>query len=558
MKISIAQINPIIGDIEGNSRAIKDIILGARERGVRLVVFPELAVTGYPPRDLLEREEFGKRSQSAIMSIASVCRGGIYGVCGFVEPCWKEPGKPFYNSCALMGEGSVIATYRKMLLPSYDVFDETRWFEPGEEVVVVDIDGIKVGLTICEDIWTDVPYEGKSLYQRNPAKQAVAKGAECILNLSASPFTVGKRELRWKICTDISRKYSVPVFYCNQVGGNDELIFDGGSFVTGPDGKIVASGLEFATDVFDIEIVERDKLYGKKRGFLGSREEVMWEALKLGLSDYVRKCSQRKVWIGLSGGIDSAVVAVLATEALGSENVTCISMPSQFSSSSSTVDAKELAKNLGVRLIRVPISSLFQEFRRVLEPHFGNLPFDVTEENIQARIRGVVLMAFANKFGGIVLATGNKSEIATGYCTLYGDMVGGLSPIGDVFKTDVYALADFVNRTGEVIPRSIISKPPSAELRPGQKDYDTLPPYSVLDEILRLYVEEEMDLESIAKKGFDEKTIRYVLSMVRRAEYKRKQASVILKISNRAFGSGRRYPIARRYMEETLRRDSSY
>jgi NAD+ synthase (glutamine-hydrolysing) len=550
MKIALAQINPVVGDIEHNFQLMHSIILEARGKKIDLVVFPELAVTGYPPRDLLERRNFARRSAEAVGRLAALCSTPPRAVVGFVEPNPKETGKPFHNSAALLDGGRVAALYRKMLLPSYDVFDETRWFEPGESPVVFDLGGLAFGLTICEDIWSSALYGEKHLYKRDPVGESASLGARVILNISASPFTLKKRPLRRKISGEMARRCGVSILYCNQVGGNDDIIFDGGSFAVDRDESIGASGKEFEADLIEISLDGSGRVKGKQESPCTGDEAVLWKALKLGLRDYVAKCGQESVWIGLSGGIDSALVAALAAEALGSARVTCVSMPTRFSSKASIDDAQALAKNLGVRLITLPIESIFTALMDLLTPHFGGRPFDTAEENLQARIRGLLLMAFSNKLGGLVLATGNKSELATGYCTLYGDMVGAIAPIGDLYKTQVYALARHVNGDGEVIPGSIIRKAPSAELRPNQTDQDTLPPYDRLDAVLEMYLEDGMDLEAICGRGFDRDLVVRILGMLRGAEYKRNQAAIVLKVSERAFGSGRRYPIAQNYSEK--------
>jgi len=550
MKILLAQINPVVGDIEENFLTIRNIILGAREKKINLVVFPELAITGYPPRDLLERRSFGKKSMEAVQQLAKLCAGNLRAVVGCVQPSEKTTGKPFHNSAALLGEGRICAVYQKMLLPAYDVFDETRWFEPGDTPAVFDIDGLSFGITICEDIWSNVLYGERRLYKFDPVTKAVSRGARFIINISSSPFTLKKDPIRRQVCRETAQRHGVPILLCNQVGGNDDLVFDGGSFAVDGKGNLAANAGYFEKDILEVELDESGRLKGKSEGSSTQEAEILWKALKLGIYDYVTKCRQQSVWLGLSGGIDSAVVAALAAEAIGSRNVTCISMPSRFSSESSSTDAQHLAQNLGVKLVNIPIEPVFSQFLDLLSPFFLDQPFDLTEENIQARCRGVLLMALSNKFGGLVLATGNKSETATGYCTLYGDMVGALAPIGDLYKTQVYALAKYINRNKEIIPESILDKAPTAELRPGQTDQDSLPPYDILDRVLEMYMEEGMDVESIVKQGIDEEEVIGIIRMLRNAEYKRTQAAIVLKVSDKAFGFGRRYPIAQNYREK--------
>jgi NAD+ synthase (glutamine-hydrolysing) len=549
MKIQLAQINPVVGDIDANFLLIRNILLGARERKVDLLIFPELALSGYPPRDLLERKRFGQRSMDALTRLARLCKKNLKALIGLAEPNDLAEGKPFYNTAALVGDGGILAIYRKILLPSYDVFDETRWFEPGNSPCVFEAGGLPLGVTICEDIWGDVLQGEKRTYHVDPVYLAVKKGARFIINMSASPFTLKKRHLRREICVEAAKKHGVPIIYCNQVGGNDDLIFDGASFALDSTGRIMAQAKSFEEDIASVEVDEKS-IRGVVEATESRETAILWKALSLGLSDYVRKCNQNMVWIGLSGGIDSAVVAALAAQALGPRQVTCVTMPSRFSSDECRRDALKTADYLGVKILDIPIEPVFSQMLETLSPHFGDLAFDVAEENIQARLRGMTLMALSNKFGGLVLATGNKSELATGYCTLYGDMVGALAPIGDVYKTQVYELGRFLNRDREVIPATVLERTPTAELRPGQTDQDTLPPYETLDRVLSMYIEEELGLSSIEKRGIPKDLAISVLEMLRHAEYKRQQAAMVLKVSEKAFGFGRRYPIAQNYRED--------
>lgn len=508
-----------------------------------MVLFPELAVCGYPPRDLLEKPAFVARSQQVVSEIA---RGvpQLTIICGFVSPAKVETGKSVMNSAAVLRDGAVQFVQSKMLLPTYDVFDELRYFDPAESQKLFLMGDKRVALTICEDAWNDKHFWHRRLYSVDPVDELLHAGGNLVLNISASPFHLGKRELRRQMLETIARDNKVPVLFVNQVGGNDSLIFDGSSMVIAPDGRIVAQAKSFAEDliIFDTETMQGDMHEQTPMG-----DPSAYAALVLGTRDYVRKCGFSKVILGLSGGIDSALTAAIAVDALGKENVTGIAMPSQYSSEHSFKDARELACKLGIRFDVVPIGEIFSTYRKALAPLFAHLPEDVAEENIQSRIRGNVLMAMSNKFGELVLTTGNKSEVGVGYCTLYGDMVGGLGVISDVPKTMVYSLSRYVNTLKPVIPQSTLDKPPSAELRPGQKDSDTLPPYEVLDNILEDYVEDYRTAEQIATdRGYDVKLVRDVIRMIERSEYKRQQAAPGLKITPKAFGFGRRFPIAQK------------
>ncbi|HKD45086.1 MAG TPA: NAD+ synthase [Candidatus Angelobacter sp.] len=544
MKLGLAQINPTVGDFSGNSQKIIEFARDAHAQGAQLALFPELAVCGYPPRDLVEKPAFVARSQEAVEEIARAVPQ-ITVICGFVSPAKGETGKSVMNSAATLRNGRVEFVQSKMLLPTYDVFDELRYFEPATSQKVLPLSGEQLAITICEDAWNDKHFwHQRRLYKIDPVDELLRAGANVMLNISASPFHLGKRELRREMLETIARENKVPVVFVNQVGGNDSLVFDGSSMVLAPDGRTVARARSFEEDLvlFDTETME-----GNLHDQLEGEEASAYAALVLGTRDYVRKCGFRRVVIGLSGGIDSALTAAIAVDALGPENVTGLALPSQYSSEHSLRDARELACRLRIRFEVLPIAPIFDVYRKTLAPLFTGLPEDVAEENIQSRIRGNLLMAFSNKFGELVLTTGNKSELAVGYCTLYGDMVGGLAVISDVPKTLVYRLSRYVNALKPVIPQSTLEKPPSAELRPGQKDSDTLPPYEILDNILEDYVEDYRTAEQIAgQRGYDLKLVRDVIRMIERSEYKRQQAAPGLKITPKAFGFGRRFPIAQK------------
>ncbi len=544
MRIALAQINPTVGDFTGNSEKIIRFALQAKEQGAKLVLFPELSVCGYPPRDLVEKSSFVARNKEAVEEIARKT-SGITVVCGFVTPANESTGKSVMNSAAVLRDGRVVAIQSKRLLPTYDVFDEMRNFAPASAQNVIEDHGTPLALTICEDAWNDKTYWNRRLYSIDPVEELIDAGSEIVLNISASPFYVGKRELRCDMLRAIAKRRKIPVALVNQVGGNDQLVFDGSSVVFGPDGKTIAQAKSFEEDLifFDNETLEGD-IHEQLQGDLATA----YATLVLGTRDYVRKCGFKKVIIGLSGGIDSALTAAIAVEALGHENVIGVGMPSEFSSEGSISDARDLAENLKIRFELIPIKEIHQQYLEALRPVFTGLKQDVTEENIQARIRGTLLMALSNKFNALVLTTGNKSELGVGYCTLYGDMVGGLAVISDVPKTMVYKLSEYVNRDGFIIPHSTMTKPPSAELRPDQKDSDSLPPYEVLDVILEDYVEDSKSADEIAKtRGFDVQLVRSVIKMIERSEYKRQQAAPGIKISEKAFGVGRRFPIAVKY-----------
>ena len=543
MKIALGQINPTVGDFSGNSKKIIEYAQRAQAEGAQMVLFPELAVCGYPPRDLLEKPAFVARSQQTVPEIARAVPA-ISVVSGFVSPAKVETGKSVMNSAAVLRNGEVQFIQSKMLLPTYDVFDEMRYFAPAPSQQVFSFNGRSMALTVCEDAWNDKHFWHRRLYNVDPVDDLLHAGADFVLNIAASPFHLGKRELRREMLETIARDNKVPVAMVNQVGGNDSLVFDGSSVVIAPDGRVVAQAKSFEEDIiyFDSETLRGD-LHQQLEG----EEATAYAALVLGTRDYVCKCGFRQVLIGLSGGIDSALTAAIAVDALGPENVMGVAMPSQYSSEHSIKDARELACKLRIRFEVMPIAEIFGSYRNALQNVFSGMKEDVTEENIQSRIRGALLMALSNKFGALVLSTGNKSELGVGYCTLYGDMVGGLAVISDVPKTLVYRLSHYVNSLKPVIPQSTLEKPPSAELRPGQKDSDSLPPYEVLDNILEDFVEDYRTAEQIAsQRGYDVKLVGDVIRMIERSEYKRQQAAPGLKITPKAFGLGRRFPIAQK------------
>ncbi len=541
VRIALGQINTLIGDFSGNSAKIIDYSRRARSAGVDLILFPELSVCGYPPRDLVERPWFVERNRQAVEAIARETEG-IAVICGLVTPAKSATGKSVLNSAALLRDGEVAFVQSKRLLPSYDVFDEMRNFAPAERQQLICLGNKRAALTICEDAWNDKHFWDRPLYGVDPVEDLIGAGGQILLNISASPFYLRKRELRLEMLEAVATRYRVPVAFVNQVGGNDSLVFDGSSFALGPDGKIIAQAKSFEEDMVSFDT---ESLTGEIHPQDAGVEASAYAALVLGTRDYVRKCGFRRVVLGLSGGIDSALTACVAVDALGRENVIGVGMPGPYSSQGSIDDSVELAKNLGIRFETVPIGSIFDSYLNSLKPAFAQRAPDVTEENIQARIRGSLMMALSNKFGALLLTTGNKSEIGVGYCTLYGDMCGGLAVISDVPKTLVYRLARYINSRSPIIPLSTIEKAPSAELRPNQKDSDSLPPYEVLDTILEDYIEDNKSPEAIAtERGYDLGLVRKVAHMVDLSEYKRQQAAPGIKISEKAFGFGRRYPIA--------------
>ena len=542
MKIGFAQINPTVGDLHGNFEKIVSAYDRLAAAGAELVVTPELAITGYPPQDLVFKSQFVPQNLEILEKLRARLSGPALLV-GFVERN-QGRGKPFHNAAALLQPGAPISKTCKSLLPTYDVFDEDRYFEPAHAVAPLRLGERKIGVTICEDIWTE-HYLPRPFYDIEPVRALVEQGAEIILNLSASPFSLNKQAIRREMVSALARAHSRPICYCNAVGGNDQLVFDGSSIAVNSSGELIAQlpGFRTAEEVIDTDTAQPFDLGDSERS------SDLFAALSLGVRDYLCKCGFKSAVLGLSGGIDSAVVAALAVEALGPENVVGVAMPSPYSSQGSIDDAVALAENLGIKCLQIPIGNAFAAFKAQFTEIFAGLPEDTTEENMQARLRGMILMSLSNKFGHIVLSTGNKSELAVGYCTIYGDMAGGLAVISDVPKTMVYELARWMNREREIIPKSTIEKPPSAELKPGQKDQDTLPPYEVLDEILRLYVEENLSARDIVAHGFDEKTVRWVQRRVDINEYKREQAAPGIKVTSRAFGVGRRMPIAQRYID---------
>ena len=540
MIVALAQLAPVVGDLEGNARKIREALAEAGGRGADLVLFPELCLTGYPPHDLLERPHFVDRNRELLFELAKETTE-VAAVVGFVDRTDRPAGKRLHNAAALLADGRVQSVHHKVLLPTYDVFDEARYFQPGGPVSAVPFRGRTLGITICEDAWHEGELWPRPQYARDPLAEQVDAGADLLINISASPFTLPKREARPRMFQATARRLGTPLLFVNQACGNDDLVFDGHSLAFGGDGEPWARGAEFAPDLI---LVDVDGGTGTRRDPCASEEAAVLAALELGTRDYVHRCGFQSALVGLSGGIDSTVVAAVAAGALGPQYVWGIAMPTRYSSQGSLDDAEALARNLGIHYRVVPIDDLFGGFLDALEPLFEGRAPDVTEENIQARVRGIVLMALSNKFGHMLLTTGNKSEMATGYATLYGDMAGGLAVIADVPKTLVYRVAVEMNRDGEVVPRSVIDKPPSAELRPDQKDSDSLPPYETLDAILFHHVERGEDRDAIVARGFDTDVVEDVMRKVRIAEYKRRQAPPGLKVTSKAFGFGRRMPIA--------------
>ncbi len=542
--LALGQINTTVGDFSGNVAKIIEFSKRAREAGAELILFPELSICGYPPRDLVEKPSFLQRNQTALEEVAAETRG-IGVICGYASPAESNSGKRVMNSAALLRDGRIEFVQSKRLLPTYDVFDESRNFAPARRQELLPFSDRKVALTICEDAWNDKNFWNHPLYGVDPVAELLKAGGDILLNISSSPFHIGKREFRYEMLAAIATHYRVPVAMVNQIGGNDSLVFDGSSFIVGPDGIVLAQAKSFEEDLilFDTK-TGRGDVHERVQG----AEASAYGALVLGTRDYVHKCGFRKAIVGLSGGIDSALTAAIAAEALGEENVIGVGMPSQYSSQGSIDDARDLAKNLGIRFELVSIGAIFEEYKRGLSVVFEGMAEDVTEENIQARIRGNILMALSNKFGALVLSTGNKSELGVGYCTLYGDMAGGLAVISDVPKTMVYRIASYINSINPVIPKSTMTKPPSAELRPGQLDSDSLPPYEILDQILEDYVEDLRSAEEIASsRKLDIQLVKRVVRMIELSEYKRQQAAPGIKISEKAFGVGRRFPIAVRH-----------
>jgi NAD+ synthetase len=549
VKIALAQINPTVGDFTGNLARIIRASQQAAGSGARLTVFSELAICGYPPADLLDKPSFLARCAAVVDELreatASLPTAVLVGV---ALPAPAGCGKQAVNAAVLLDKGQILLEQHKMLLPFYDVFDEQRYFAPATTQNVIDFEGERLAITICEDAWNDKNFWPHRLYPVDPVEHLMRQHPTLLLNISASPFWHGKRQIRQRMLASIATHHKIPVFLCNQVGGNDSLIFDGSSFGMAADGSILAEAASFREDIVLIDTADKTG-QAPVQGIDDSQEETeaAYNALVLGTRDYVLKTGFRKVLLGLSGGIDSALVAAIAVDALGAENVLGVGMPSQYSSTGSVEDSRRLAANLGIRFEILPIEGPFQELSRTLAPLFAGTKPDTTEENLQSRIRGVLLMALSNKFSSLVLTTGNKSEMAVGYCTLYGDMVGALAVIGDLVKTRVYAVSHWVNRNREVIPAAILTKAPSAELRPDQKDTDSLPPYDILDPILEDYVERyQTTAQIVAKHGFSPSVVEQVVRLVERTEYKRQQAAPVLKVTPKSFGIGRRFPIAAR------------
>lgn len=552
MKITLAQLNYYIGDFEGNLKKILNAVRRARDLGSDLVVFSELSICGYPPLDLLEREDFITTCNRYIERISESIDSKIGVLVGGPEFNKQKEGKLLFNSVFFLLDGKVQQVFRKSLLPTYDIFDEYRYFEPNREFKVLEYKGKRLAITICEDLWDEQPFESEfsrsRLYTTNPLEELTGYNPDVIINLAASPFAHRKMEVKQSIFTGKAARYGLPVLYCNQVGAQTELIFEGGSLAINSTGDVIKRLAFFQEDfmLFDLDELARETVIPAE-GEIPDRISMVADGLICGIRDYFGKMKFRSATLGLSGGIDSAVTLALAAEALGPENMHVLLLPSQYSSSHSIEDAVRLAKNLGVRYDILPIESVFNRFRDTLQPLFGELPEDITEENIQARIRSALLMALSNKFGNILLNTSNKSETAVGYGTLYGDMSGGLSVLGDVYKTDVYLLAKYFNREKEVIPENIITKPPSAELKPDQKDTDSLPPYDELDRILEAYIEKQLPAEKVAAMGFDKNLVGRIIGMVNQNEYKRYQSPPILRVSSKAFGVGRRLPLVAKY-----------
>ncbi|HEY3931403.1 MAG TPA: NAD+ synthase [Verrucomicrobiae bacterium] len=543
LKIGLLQLNSTVGDFAANRQKLVAGYEKACVLGAEFILAPELFLCGYPPRDLLLRADFIDVNLIALAETAKSI--GVIPLCvGFVDKNSERPGRALRNSAAVLQNGKIIWRTHKSLLPTYDVFDEDRYFEPAKNAAPFEFNGHKLGITICEDIWNDEDFWPERLYRRDPIKELISQGAEMILNISASPWHDGKEKTRLEMLCRVARDEKIPLAQVNLVGANDELIFDGHSVVLNARGELLALGKGFAEEIL---VVDLEKNPPAQKNELPPREQQIFSALSLGIRDYVRKCGFKSVIVGLSGGIDSALVAVLAADALGAENVLGVAMPARYSSEGSLTDAEALAKNLGIRYEVFPIEPVFQSVEKQLEKAFANFKPNEAEENVQSRLRGVTLMALSNKFGALVLTTGNKSEMAVGYCTLYGDMNGALAPIADVLKTDIYKIARWVNREKIIIPENSISKPPSAELRPGQKDQDSLPPYEALDAILDLYVVKNLSKAEIISSGFEAAVVNEVVNKINFSEYKRRQAAPALKISPRAFGMGRRIPIAQRF-----------
>lgn len=541
MKIALGQINPTIGDFLGNRKKIIAQAESARSRGARLILFPEMSICGYPPMDLLDHGTFVEENLKSLRILQKDCPPDIALVVGYVDKNRSMTGNPLQNIASVILDGRIIHRQAKTLLPTYDVFDESRYFQPAAERKVFTYGGTRFGIAVCEDVWWESEPVPGVRYPVDPVADLLDRGAEILLVPSASPFYAGKKDLRCSLVSSIGTSSGVPVYYTNMVGGNDNLIFDGYSFATSAEGKLLHLSPGFREDMSIVDDTAASLQEDKNADII--------EALCLGIRDYLKKCGFNTVHLGLSGGIDSALVAALAARALGPDKVRAFGLPSPYSSQGSVQDAMDLAKNLRIEFSVMTIADLFAQCTKDLNPYFKDMPEDITEENLQARLRGLLLMAYSNKFGSLLLTTGNKSELAVGYATLYGDMCGSLAVIGDLFKTEVYELARYLNKDGEIIPETIISKAPSAELRPGQKDQDSLPPYDLLDQILARYILESKTAREIIKEGFNEGLVREIITKVGYAEYKRRQAPPVLKVSPKAFGTGRRMPIARHIYE---------
>ncbi|NJM17482.1 MAG: NAD+ synthase [Richelia sp. RM1_1_1] len=557
MKITIAQINPIIGDLTGNAQKILAAAQTAAANQVNLLLTPELSLCGYPPRDLLLNPGFVEAMNITLQQLASDLPANLTVLVGTVEAnstAYINGGKPLYNSVALLQKGKIKQLFHKKLLPTYDVFDEHRYFEPGLQPNYFLLEKVKIGVTICEDLWNDEEFFGKRSYSINPITELCQLGVNLIVNLSASPYTSGKQHFREAMLKHTAIRFEKPIIYVNQVGGNDDLIFDGRSFALNKTGELNCRACGFDTDLLQLEFNQekQDLNINSNINFIApnyqSEDEEIWHALVLGVRDYVRKCRFSQVILGLSGGIDSSIVAAIATAALGKENVLGVLMPSPYSSDSSIKDADDLAANIGIKTTILPIGELMKSYDNTLAELFANTEFGLAEENIQSRIRGNLLMAISNKFGYLLLSTGNKSEMAVGYCTLYGDMNGGLAVIADVPKTRVYSLCHWLNRNQEIIPQNVLTKAPSAELKPGQVDQDSLPAYEILDDILQRLINDYQSAAQIIAAGYNQELVNRIIQMVARAEFKRRQAPPGIKITDRAFGTGWRMPIASNWL----------
>ena len=548
MKIALAQLNPTIGDFEGNLFKIEETLKKTKRQAPDLVLFSELFLVGYPPRDLLEKKDFLQQSMNALSRLLDLSKKYKEPVilCGTVLSTEKKTGKGLYNSAVLIQNGKILFKQHKSLLPTYDVFDEARYFDPAPQIDIFQFKQEWLGITICEDAWNDPKLFPENRYTLDPVKHMAEMGATLFINISASPFTIGKEKIRHQLFRNHARTRRTPFLILNQVGGNDELIFDGRSMAFNQEGEIITILPPFTES---LTVIDLDSPTDKEPYAPQEQIASVYHALVLGIRDYMDKCGFQKTVIGLSGGIDSALVSCLASDANGPENVLGVSMPSPFSSPASIKDAQQLAKNLGIQFKIIPITQDYRAYLKSLETHFSSTEEDVTEENIQARIRGNILMAMSNKFGYLTLSPGNKSELSVGYCTLYGDMSGGLGVLSDVPKTMVYQLSRYRNRENEVIPATIFNKPPSAELKPGQKDEDTLPPYEILDRILHLYLDRGYSKNEIIAENIDKTTVDWVIRAVDKNEFKRRQAAPGLKVTTKAFGTGRRMPIAAKYHE---------